>query len=198
MSGPLSIVAIGHVHAESIGSLTGEFAPVEQLELDVSALANLETHRSELNRAIDAGSSDWVLIVREHEMVDPALAAEIAGAAVASPRAFGFRIQSIPWYSGAPLRIGTPAGELRLFHRRHLLRRGELNVQGTVVRLAEPLRSITFATVAEHREYLTKNAIPHSSLRRLLLFLRNAIGSQTVDRNTLRYLWIEAGFDHAG
>jgi hypothetical protein len=27
-----------------------------------------------------------------------------------------------------------------------------------------------------------------------LLFLRNAIGSRTSDRTTLRYLWIEAGY----
>jgi hypothetical protein len=195
VSGPLSIVAVGHVHAESVATLTQLFAPVEQLELDVAPQSVLESHRAELNRAIDAGSSDWVLIVREHEVVDPLLAAEIAEAAVSSPRAFGFRIQSIPWYNGAALRVGPPAAELRLFHRRHLLRRGDLNVQGTVVRLAAPLRSVTFTTVEEHRTYLHEHAVPHSWLRRVLLFLRNAIGSQAHDRNTLTYLWVEAGFD---
>ena len=96
---------------------------------------------------------------------------------------------------GALQPLGSDAGELRLFHRRHLLRRGELGVQGTVVRLRSPLQARTFDSAAEHREYLAKHAVPHSSLRRMLLFLRNA---RTFDANTLRYLWIEAGFDHGG
>lgn len=195
MSGPLSIVAIGHVHAGNVAAITDHFAPVEQLVLDVAATADLDMHRGELNRAIDAAAADWLLLIREHEVVDPALAEEIAQAATPSPRAWGMRIRSIPYYAGKPLLIGTAAGELRLFHRRHLLRRGELNVQGTVVRLEQPLRSVTFATAAEHRQHLLKEGVPHSSLRRVLLFLRNVIGCGTLDRNTLMYLWIEAGFD---
>lgn len=196
MSGPLSIVAIGHVHAESLLPLTELFAPVEQLVLDIPAHAALEPHRAELNRAVDAASGDWILIVREHESVTQPLAAEIAAAAVAAPRAWGMRIRSVAYYAGAPLLLGpAAAGEVRLFHRRHLLRRGEINVQGTVVRLEEVFRSITFATPQEHWSYLSEHASRSVAPRRLLSFLRNAIGSAVTDRNTLRYLWIEAAFE---
>ena len=95
-----------------------------------------------------------------------------------------------------PLRIGIDDGELRLFHRRHLLRRGDLGVQGTVVRLNNVLQSITFESVDAHRDYLAKNGVPHSMLRRLLLFAHHALVTRAHDANTLRYLWIEAGFDH--
>ncbi|MCU1348909.1 MAG: hypothetical protein JWO56_1939 [Acidobacteria bacterium] len=192
----LSIIAIGHVHAESVLALTKELSPVEQLVLDVHPRADLVQHRAELHRAIDAASNDWILIVREREEAGDALAKEVAAAAVGNARAWGYRIRTQALYAGNPLRLGDTAGELRLFHRRHFLRRGgDLNVQGTVVRLHEPLTAVTFATVEEHRQYLEQNGIPHSTLRRALLFLRNALGSRTSDRNTLRYLWIEAGFD---
>ena len=65
---------------------------------------------------------------------------------------------------------------------------------------------MSFASVEEHREYLAKNAVPHSLLRRLLLFaqprwhdpgemVKIAIVTRAHDANTLRYLWIEAGYD---
>jgi hypothetical protein len=146
-----------------------------------------------LNRAIDAASSDWVLVLREREFVDAALAEEIARV-MAAADAWGFRIRVVPMYAGKPLRVGGDAGELRLFHRRHLIRRGDFAVQGTVIRLQHPLMARTFDSAEEHRAYLEKSGVPHSSLRRALLFLRNA---RTFDRNTLRYLWIEAGFDQS-
>lgn len=190
----LSIIAIGHVHAESVLALTKEFSPVEQLVLDVHPRAELLAHRAELHRAIDAASHDWIVIVREREEVSEALAREMAGAASESPRAWGYRIRTIPLYDGQPLRLGDTTGELRLFHRRHFLRRGDLNVQGTVIRLGESLRAITFATAAEHRQYLQENAVPRSRMSHALWFLRNAIASRTSDRTTLRYLWVEAGY----
>lgn len=99
------------------------------------------------------------------------------------------------------MRIGRQEGEVRLLHKRHYMRfasKGEweeITVQGTVVRLANPLRTVTFPSVEDHRAWLEKNAVPHSTLRRVLLFLRDAIGTRAHDANTLRYLWIEAGFD---
>jgi hypothetical protein len=93
--------------------------------------------------------------------------------------------------------ISAEEGELRLFHRRHFLRRGELSVQGTVVRLKNVLRSISFDSYAAHREQLAKTGVPHSGLRHLLLFIRYAFSARTFDANTLRYLWIEAAFDSA-
>ena len=191
----LSVVTLGHVHVDDLSALTPHFSKVEQLVLDITPREELTEHRAELNRAIDAATGDWILIVREREVVDDALAREIAAATTAA-KARGFRIRSIPFYAGKPLRVGASA-ELRLLHRRYYMRFAkEMQVQGTVVRLEEPLRSQSFASVEEHRQYLEKNAVPHSLLRRLLLFAHHVVVTRALDANTLRYLWIEAGFDH--
>ncbi len=190
----LAVVALGHVHADDLQPLTTRFTHIEQLVLDIQPRDDLGQHRPELNRAVDAASTDWVLIVREREVIDDALAEEIAGA-IAAGKAYGFRIRSVPIYAGKPLLLSRHDGELRLFHRRHFLRRGEPAVQGTVVRLGSPLRSITFATPEEHRAHLARTAAPRSPLRHALLFLGYLAGIRVLDANTLRYLWIEAGFD---
>jgi len=191
----LSVVTLGHVHIEDIDALTPHFAKVEQLVLDIAPRGELVQHRAELNRAIDAASGDWILIVREREAVDDALAREIA-ASTAAGNARGFRIRSVPFYAGKPLRLGE-TNELRLLHRRHYMRYAKaMQVQGTVVRLDNPLRSQSFVSVDEHRAWLEKNAVPHSWLRRALLFAHDAVVTRARDANTLRYLWIEAGFDH--
>jgi hypothetical protein len=187
----LSIVTLGHIHTEAIESLTPHHSRIEQLVTDLQPRVSFAEKRAELNRAIDAASSDWILVLREREVVDPDLAGEIARV-IAAADAWGFRIRVVPIYADKPLRLGSDAGELRLFHRRHLIRRGDFAVQGTVIRLQHPLMARTFDSADEHRAYLEKRGVPHSSLRRALLFLRNA---RTFDRNTLRYLWIEAGFD---
>lgn len=191
----LGVITLGHVHAEELTALTPFLQHLEQLVLDVPFDDPLSKHRAELNRAVDAASDDWLLIVREREVVDEAIAKEITDA-MRAQNAWGFRIRSVPMYAGKPLRIGMTDGELRLFHRRHLLRRGELGVQGTVVRLNHVLRSMSFDTVDAHSEYLAKNGVPHSLLRRLLLFVHHALVTRARDANTLRYLWIEAGYDH--
>ena len=186
----LSVVALGHVHTEAIEPLTAHLTRLEQVMTNLAPRVNLSDVRAELNRAVDAAAHDWIVILREREFVDTALAAEIASS-MKSTDAWGFRIRVVPLYAGKPLHVGADASELRLFHRRHLLRRGDLGVQGTVVRLQNPLHARTFDSPDEHRAYLEKNAVPHSSLRRALLFLHSA---RTLDANTLRYLWIEAGF----
>jgi len=190
----LSLVAVGHLPADAVAPLLEAFERIEVLELDVPPRDDLNAHRAELNRAVDAAANDWIVIVRERESVGAPLAAEIAEA-VRAAKAWGFRIRAVPMYSGKPLRIGPQSGELRLFHRRHFLRRGEMGVQGTVVRLVNVLTSLTFATPEEHREYLAQTLKPHSALRRAAIFARNALLTRARDANTLRYLWIEAGFD---
>lgn len=181
------------MHAEDLAPLTTRFEHIEQLVLDIHPRADLAAHRAELNRALDAASTDWVLIVRERETLDDALAQEIAEAMKAA-KAWGFRIRSVPYYGGKPLKIGRDDGELRLLQRRHVLRRGELAVQGTVVRLASALRSVTFASPEEHAKFLAGRAAARSLPMRALAFLRYLLGTRTLDRNTLRYLWVEAGF----
>lgn len=199
-AGALSVVTLGHVHVEDINPLTTRFQRVEQLVLDVAPRDPLSRHRAEFNRALDAATADWVLVVRERETVSEPLAGEIAAAVVAA-KARGFRIPTAVVYAGRPLRTGSDAGEVRLFHRRYYLRfanKGEwqeITVQGPVLRLAEPFRSETFGSHEEHRRHLAERAAPHSRLRRVLLFARYALAARTLDGNTLRYLWIEAGFD---
>jgi len=190
----LSVVALGHIHTEAIEPLTPHLTRLEQVVTNLAPRVHLSESRAEINRAVDAAAHDWILILREREFVDPPLAGEIARS-MAAAAAWGFRMRVVPIYAGKPLRLGGNAGELRLFHRRHLIRRGDLAVQGTVIRLQQPIRAMTFESVEEHRTYLERRGVPHSSLRHALMFLRNA---RTLDTNTLRYLWIEAGFDQAG
>ena len=192
----MAIVTLGHVHAEDLEPLTRRFTRLEQLVLDIHPRVSLTEHRAELNRAIDASTCDWILVMRERETIDEPLAEELASLTGDNPKAWGFRIRTAPLYNGAPLKLGDEAGELRLFHRRHFLRRGELGVQGTVIRAKHSFRAVTFASPSEHRDYLAKNGVPHSGLRHTLLFARYAVSAGTLDANTLRYLWIEAGFDH--
>lgn len=195
----LSVIAFGDIHAEQLEPLTHHCTHIEQLVLDVPPRNPVAQHRAEFNRAVDASTDDWMLILREREEINAALAKEIADA-VAASKAWGFRIRSIPYYAGAPLQLGTSDGEVRLFHKRHYLRfanKGEweeLMIQGTVIRLSGALRSVTFDSSDAHRAYLEQHAVRRSSLRRALTFLGYAISAKTADRNTLRYLWIEAGW----
>src|SRR6266480_3165575 len=124
----ISLLAIGHLSADAVAPLLAKFERLEVLELDVSARDDLAAHRAELNRAVDAAANDWIVIVRERESVDDALAAEMAEA-MNGAKAWGFRVRTVPLYAGKPLRIGPESGELRLFHRRHFIRRGEMAVQ---------------------------------------------------------------------
>jgi hypothetical protein len=55
---------------------------------------------------------------------------------------------------------------------------------------------MSFESADAHREFLAKSGVPHSMLRRLLLFAHHAVLARARDANTLRYLWIEAGYDH--
>jgi hypothetical protein len=205
----LSIIAFGHVHAEDVMALSEQFVPIEILALDVPPRDAIAAHRAEFHRAVDAAANDWLLIVREREKVDAPLAREI-GEAANGGKARGFRIRAVPHYAGKPLRVGAvdgggagDAGEVRLFHRRNFLRfanKGEwseVTVQGSVIRLHESLRSVTFASSEEHRQYLAESGVPHSTLRRLLIFVHHLAVTRARDRNTWRYLWIEAGYDHA-
>lgn len=185
----LSIVCAGHVHTEAFEALTRHLSRIEQVVTNLPPRAGLAGVRAELNRAVDAAAHDWILVMREREEIGERLAAEIA-TALGSGQAWGYRIAVLPLYAGRPLRLATD-NEVRLFHRRHLLRRGELQVEGSVVRMREPVQSLTFPSAGAHRAYLQQGGTPRSTARRLLTFLRNA---RTFDANTLRYLWIEAGF----
>ncbi|HYM60534.1 MAG TPA: hypothetical protein VEZ11_06535 [Thermoanaerobaculia bacterium] len=199
----LTILALGNVRPDDVAALGARFAPLEQIDLPVPPRDAMALHRAAINRAIDAAASNWILILREREVTDDSLADEIlAVAAEENAKAWGYRIRVVPLYAGRPLRLGSAnSGEVRLFHKRHYLRfanKGEwdeINVQGTVVRAQGPLHAITFDSPMAHRGWLERTAVPHSALRRVLLFLHDAVAARAFDTNTLHYLWIEAGFD---
>lgn len=202
MSPALTILALGPLNSGSVDSLRAVASAVEVIELDLPPLSHLPASSAVLNRAIEAASYPWILVLRGGERISADLAAEIAHVAVEIPGSWGFRLRSVPYYAGRPLLLGDRSdGEIRLIHRRRcrfVAGKPEVNVPGTIVRLQEPLRHQTFATPEEHRGFLAAEGVPHSFLRRLLLFTRNAIVSGALLRSpsTLRYLWIEAAFDH--
>lgn len=202
MSSPaLTILSLGPLNSGSVDSLRAVASAVEVIELDLPPLSHLPASSAVLNRAIEAASYPWILVLRGGERISPDLAAEIAHVAVETPGSWGFRLRSVPYYAGRPLLLGDRSdGEIRLIHRRRcrfVTGKPEVNVPGTIVRLSQHLRQETFASPAEHRRFLETRSVPHSLLRRMLLFTRNAVatGSLLRDWNTLRYLWIEAGFD---
>ena len=61
----LGVITLGHVHAEELSALTPHLQHLEQLVLDVPFDDPLSKHRAELNRAVDAATDDWLLIVRD-------------------------------------------------------------------------------------------------------------------------------------
>lgn len=154
----------------------------------------------DLNRILAGAGNPWVLIVRPGEMIGDALSEEIAAAVAEPAKAWAFRIRTQPLYAGKPLLIShdNAGGEVRLVHQRHArLRDGEWKVDGSIVRMRHAFTRETFPTITAHQAYLRSRGVPHSLLRRLLLFSRNAIvtGAWYRSRATLRYLWIEAGYD---
>src|SRR5690349_15680319 len=100
----LSVIALGHVHTDAIEPLTAHLTRLEQVITNLAPRVVLADARAELNRAVDAAAHDWILVLREREWVDTALAAEIA-ASMNTPDAWGFRIRVSPIYAGKPLRL---------------------------------------------------------------------------------------------
>ncbi|HVR44331.1 MAG TPA: hypothetical protein VMS56_12910 [Thermoanaerobaculia bacterium] len=199
----ITIVGFGPIHAPDLAPLGERFHPVEHVDLKVPADSIIGAQQSKLRAAAGASSHDWILLLRSGERLGAALADEIRAATGGSASAWGFRLRIQPTYDGRPLRIGDAGeGEIRLFHRRHARfdlreREAEMRIEGAVVRLREALERPTFDSAGEHRAWLARVGVPHSTLRRLLLFAHAAIttGALWRSRATLRYLWNEAGWD---
>ena len=192
----LTILVAGCITAEDLGALPDRTGAVEVIDLGVDRRADLRQHAAEINRAIGAASSDWILFVRGHESVPPELATEIAEAIREPAKAWGYRIRVDVWYAGAPLGIaGDEEGEIRLLHRRHGrfdLKRNELKIEGTVVRLKKTFRSTTFETAEAHRAHLESIGRRVSVVAHVIRFVFS--GGLIAGRNARRYLWLEAGY----
>ncbi|HVT43446.1 MAG TPA: hypothetical protein VMT00_03570 [Thermoanaerobaculia bacterium] len=203
---PLTLIAVGNVTAENVSELTPFFEPIEQIDLPLERGAVLSESKGEVNRALAAAASPWILILRNRETVSAPLASEIFRAVTSARTAWAYRIRSLTLYRNRPLELGPARdeGEVRLVHQRHCrfdprLRGSEMKVEGPVIRLHGVLESRTFASSLEHRNHLERKGVPHSLLRRLLLFAKNALLTRAWlgKTNTLVWLWIEAGYDMA-
>lgn len=195
----ISIVSAGHPDPSSIEALRSVFDSIELVETNLDHLRPFPEQGGAANRAIDAAQDDWILLLRQHEKVSEALAREISESIGTSPRAWGYRLASSVSYAGQPLRLERGRdSELRLLHRRHArFKEGREFVQGTVVRMKHSLVKESFGSSEEHEAYLKKTAVPHSLVRTTLIFLKNTVLTRAFFRsNDLRYLWIEAKYDH--
>jgi hypothetical protein len=198
----LTILAAGDVGPDQFAALAPFCSSIEVIDLQIAPTTPMVDARGLINRAIDASPHPWVLLLREMEVVEPPLAGEIAGAVGEKPPAWGYRLRQLMLYGGKPLLVPDAEGEIRLFHRRHCRfdprsKSEEMKVEGPVIRMANRLRVNLYRSVEEHRSHLQTCAVPHSTLRRLLLFTHAAVVSGALFRSpaTLRYFWIEAGFD---
>lgn len=195
----ITVLGFGRVTTDNTEHLVRRVGAIEQIDLRLERDAPIAAHVAEINRAIDAASCDWVVLVREHETVGEALAAEIAESIVSATRAWGFRLRTRPLYRGAPLDL-EPAGEgeLRLLHRRHarFLPGGEPKVQGTVIRTREPLDASTFTSEDEHRLWLAERGTRRGMVARAMVFAIDAVrcGPFRAGSNGLHYLWVNAAW----
>ncbi|HXI14488.1 MAG TPA: hypothetical protein VNM92_17860 [Thermoanaerobaculia bacterium] len=200
---PLTVLDLGGIEIDQFASLSPFFSTVEQITTVMARDADLAAFKGEINRALDSASSRWVVILRQRETISPALAREISDAATEGPRAWGFRIRTELRYCGRHLLLKRQDdGEIRLVHTRHsrfeLKKESrEMKVEGTVLRLSSPLELATFSSEAEHRAHLSRQRRARSFPFRLARFVVILIANGGAVRSapTLRYLWIEAGFE---
>ncbi len=197
----VTVLTLGEIRDDDAAALRAHFTAVEVLAIDLAADASLPASQPKLRAEVNRASHDWILLLREGERVAARLAAEM-GASVTEPaKAWGFRLRSVPTCGGKPLLLDTGlSGEIRFFHRRHarfdLRGRGEMNVEGTVLRLREPLERELFASDEAHRAWLAAHGVPHSGVRRVLLFAKRALAARALrSRATLRWIWDETGWD---
>ncbi|MGK2856314.1 MAG: hypothetical protein ACSLFQ_03810 [Thermoanaerobaculia bacterium] len=199
----ITVLGFGRVTTDNTEQLVRRVGALEQIDLRLERDATVASHVAEINRAIDAASCDWVLLVREHETIGEGLAAEIAESIGTSPRAWGCRVRTRPLYRGKPLNLDAAGdGELRLLHRRHarFLPGGEPKVQGTVIRAREPFVAPTFASEEEHVRWMAGQGTRRNGVARIIVFAIHALrcGVLRVGTNGLRYLWIDAAWRRSG
>ena len=196
----LTLFTIGPADPADLVGLRAAFDIAAVIELPPPADGSSAAPPAEIRDAVTRSASDWIFLVRRGEFISQPLADEMAAAITDPPRAWGYRLRIRPIYSGEPLLIEKGSAELKLFHRRHVRidpRSREMQIEGAVIRLELPIDHVRFASSSEHEMWLSRNAVPHSFLRRLLLFVRTAVGTGALFRSpaTVRYLWIESGWD---
>ena len=197
----LTVFTLGGLRPGAVDALSAHFAPLEVLSLELAAEASLTASQPLLRAEVNRAANDWVFLLRDGETVTRAAAAEMSASVTDPPNAWGFRLRVQPACGGEPLLLESSlSGEIRFFHRRHARfdlrgKGGAMNVEGTVLRLGEPLARELFPSHEAHRAWLAGRGVPHSALRRVLLFAKRAVAARGRNRATLRWLWDEAGWD---
>lgn len=200
----LHVISVGNLGRAAIDALRDHFA-LSLVEIDRGSSQELfrwSDFADPINREIDEASG-WVLLLREGEVVTPSLAVEIERIAVDKPVAWAFRLESLLHYCGRPLyrRQRKEGGEIRLFHGRkcRFLPRGSTKVlqsRGTVVRIAVPLERDLHDSRESHLRALEAEGVPHSPLRRFLVFLSRLWRDRwRLTGPSVRFHWREAGWD---
>lgn len=197
----LDVICVGRIEPGAVEALDAFSLTTAEIELRDGDF-DWADYAESVNRAID-DATGWVLLVREGERVPSPLAAEISRLAVEKPVAWAFRIPVRMLYAGGPLHRGAPrsGGEIRLFHGRRcrFLPKGEireLQSRGTVIRISRPIERELHSSVHAHLAAVSAERVPHSFTRRVLLFLKRSWDDRTrLTVRSLRYHWIEAGWD---
>jgi hypothetical protein len=167
--------------------------------------AGLDENAAVINDAIDRASA-WLLILRPGEHVSPELTEEIARIVVDPPSVSACRIVVMELSGGRPLwrRNRREGGEIRLLHTkrgRFVKKEGRwvMQIRGTVVRAGKELTRVVWSSEEEHRRHLEAVGVPHSTLRRVLVFA-GALWRERrrLTRTAVRAIWLDAGWDHAG
>lgn len=195
----ISVLTAGQLSQAQLQIFSSHFSDLEEIRF-----ADSNSPR-EKNTLLVKARHDWVLLLQSGESIESDLAGEIAATVAAQTDAWAFRLPCQDYYAGQRLPLERDRGEIRLIHRRHCRfdernPDGELRVEGPVIRLRQPIRVEKYASSAEHLAFLQRSAVPHSLARRVLLFALRVLRMGIHLRNvtTLRYLWIDAGFDRGG
>lgn len=197
MNNGLSVVVLGYASGDSVSALGVES---EVIGTALPADAVVVNHTEELNAVMLRAKHDWLLVLREGERINTALAEEIEEA-IRGTRAWGYRLGVDFIYCGTVINRRDTVGEIRLVHRRHARFKPnpgarEMFVQGTVVRLQHRLRRVLFETAREHREALEATSERCGALERMRAFLHAAwrerlFGGRLV---AARYWWVESHY----
>lgn len=202
---PLTLLTLGECDPSHWLTLEERFRLDHVAGQEADPGAGLDENARVINDASDRAPA-WLLILRPGEHVSSDLTDEIARIAVDPPAVSACRIVVLETWDGKPLwrRNRRGGGEIRLFHTkrgRFVKKEGRwaMQVRGTVVRAGRELTRVLWSSEEEHRRHLEAVGVPHSALRRLLVFA----GALWRERRRLtatavRAIWLDSGWDRAG
>ncbi|HUF17100.1 MAG TPA: hypothetical protein VMS12_03545 [Thermoanaerobaculia bacterium] len=202
---PLTLLTLGQCDPRDWQPLEARFRLDHIAGQEADRGVALDENAAVINDAVDRAPA-WLLIRRPGEHVSSDLTDEIARIAVDPPAVSACRIVVLETWAGKPLwrRNRRGGGEIRLLHtkRGRFVRkegRWAMQIRGTVARAGRELTRVLWSSEEEHRRHLEAVGVPHSTLRRFLVFA----GALWRERRRLtttavRAIWLDAGWDRAG